>query len=118
MPFPYIGCSKKACLLCEAFLDLAPGSPSFRVRGRYGECFFLWDIPRTLHHKLSMPLESITGLLPARIARILLQDARGLLAQAVAQSITISSISDPHLASQRREVKKMSEELQEKRLRL
>ncbi|KAI8623618.1 hypothetical protein F5Y19DRAFT_492466 [Xylariaceae sp. FL1651] len=39
----YFGCSKKACLLCESFLQALPRPVA--TRGRHGICYAAWGVP-------------------------------------------------------------------------
>lgn len=57
----YLGCSKKACFLCERFL--ASSSLKLRVRGCHGQCHPLWGIPllslKTMQPRITLLCEAI-----------------------------------------------------------
>jgi len=61
----YIGCSKKACLLCEAFLQIAPLRP--RIRGRHGGCYPTWGVSPAHLGRLNGRLTHLSKLLKQRI---------------------------------------------------
>lgn len=61
----YIGCSKKACPLCEAFLQVAPLRP--RIRGRHGGCYPTWGVSPAHLGRLSERLTRLSKLLKQRV---------------------------------------------------
>lgn len=99
---PYIGCSKKACLLCEACLKRS--NISLEARARHGECFPIWGIP----HSGLTDVHDVVAAMTADIARrITVIDTRAppLLAQAIAHSTVISeshSLDDESRSTHRR----------------
>ena len=117
----YIGCSKKACLLCEAFLQLSP--QKFRVRGRHGGCYPAWGLSEAHLKPLSSTLGYLSQLLKQRIVE-LLKKGSTTLGQAVPQSTIVSDFNNldlkdiKYLESARRSVQSDTEVLREKLTRL
>ncbi|KAI2601837.1 hypothetical protein GGR54DRAFT_580565 [Hypoxylon sp. NC1633] len=71
---PYLGCSKKSCLLCEEFLQ-ALHQP-IATRGRHGICYPVWGVPSS---KSARTLTALKGLRDNLVSRIddHLKDSRG-----------------------------------------
>ena len=92
----YIGCSKKACLLCEAFLQVSP--QKFRVRGRHGGCYPAWGLSEFYLKPLYSTLNTLNQLLKQRIIE-LLKTGSSALGQAVPQSTLVSDFNSLDLKS-------------------
>lgn len=84
----YLGCSKNACLLCEAYLLRSP--IRLRVRGRHGGCYPLWGIPRRQSKDFERILTELADILTQRIQEI---KYTSLLTQALPQSGMVSDIN-------------------------
>ena len=64
----YFGCSKRACLLCDAMTKLAP--EQIEMRGTHGKCYFLWGIPVALQERNESEVVQLTNLITTRIKGI------------------------------------------------
>jgi len=117
----YIGCSKKACLLCEAFLQVSP--QKFRVRGRHGGCYPAWGLSEAYLKPLCSILGNLGQLLKQRIVE-LLKTGSSTLGQAVPQSTIVSDFNSldlkdmKDLENARRSLQSDREVLREKLTRL
>ncbi|MCJ1384572.1 hypothetical protein MMC17_007689 [Xylographa soralifera] len=117
----YIGCSKKACLLCEAFLQVSP--QKFRVRGRHGGCYPAWGISEAHLKTLCSALAHLSQRLKQRIVQLLKTGSTNL-GQAVPQSTIVSNFNSldlkgtNYLESARRSLESDREVLREKLTRL
>jgi hypothetical protein len=117
----YIGCSKKACLLCEAFLQMSP--QKFRVRGRHGGCYPAWGLSEAHLKPLYSTLGHLSQLLKQRIVE-LLKTGSTTLGQAVPQSTIVSDFNSldlkgiKYLENARRSLQSDREVLREKLTRL
>jgi hypothetical protein len=117
----YIGCSKKACLLCEAFLQLSP--QKFRARGRHGGCYPAWGLSEAHLKSLSSTLSYLRQLLKQRIVE-LLKTGPTTLGQAVPQSTIVSDFNSSdltgiqYLENARQSLQSDKEVLREKLTRL
>ncbi len=65
----YFGCSKKACLACETFLQALPNP--FMTRGRHGICYPAWGVPRSRSEEGKTALNSLREALVDRITALL-----------------------------------------------
>ena len=65
----YFGCSKKACLLCEAILRLSP--LQIRMRKGHGKCSPKWGIPAESIPKTESILRGFEQILVQRIKELL-----------------------------------------------
>ena len=83
----YLGCSKKACLLCEATLLTSP--IRLRVRGRHGGCYPLWGIPSSHLKRFEQTLLRLADDLIQRVKEI---EYTSLLTQALPQSTVFSNV--------------------------
>jgi OTT_1508-like deaminase len=86
-----IGCSKKACLLCEAFLQASP--QKFRFRGRHGGCYPAWGLSEAHLKPLYSTLGYLSRLLKQRIIE-LLKTGSSTPGQAVPQSTIVSDFNN------------------------
>ena len=64
----YFGCSKRACLLCDAMIKLAP--EQIEMRGTHGKYYCLWGIPVVLQERNESEVVQLTDLITARIKGI------------------------------------------------
>lgn len=82
--------SKKACLLCEAFLQVSP--QKFRIRGRHGGCYPAWGLSEAHIKPLFSTLGHLSQFLKHRIVELLTTgpSTRG---QAVPQSTIVSDFN-------------------------
>jgi OTT_1508-like deaminase len=98
----YFGCSKRTCLLCEAFLSALPCP--IATRGRHGICYPAWAMPRS---SSEVAVEQLEKSLVARIRRFLndlMHHGQKSLAANVMQSDMVSDFSHSTLEEwQRRE---------------
>lgn len=85
----YLGCSKKACLLCESFMQKSP--LQFKTRGGHGKCYPTWSIA---HSHLKSLEELLAGFAKTLVQRIMESDdaSRRLLGQPLAESSMVSSL--------------------------
>jgi hypothetical protein len=91
----YFGCSKKACLLCESFLQ-ALARP-VGTRGRHGICYPAWGIPPSTSPGTAAALEKLDNMLVSRVKNHLADSARldkRLVAPAMRQSTVGSAYSN------------------------
>ena len=68
-PFPYLGISKKKCLLCGHFIaDL----PDFETRGNHGKIYPQWTLPRQVHlqERYQAPIEAAKLSLMRRVVSL------------------------------------------------
>lgn len=90
----YYGCSKKACLLCEGFLQSLP-SPIV-TRARHGRCYPAWGVPSSRSIDAQSALKSLEKLLVSRIKNVINTSRQGRktqFIQPVRQSTCVSSFS-------------------------
>lgn len=85
----YLGCSKKACLLCEGFMQKSP--LQFRTRGGHGKCYPAWGVA---HSHLKSLEELLAGFAKTLVQRIMESGdaSRRLFGQPLAESSAISSL--------------------------
>ncbi|KAH6848437.1 hypothetical protein B0I37DRAFT_164088 [Chaetomium sp. MPI-CAGE-AT-0009] len=91
----YFGGSKKACLLCESFLQ-ALARP-VTTRGRHGICYPAWGVPPSTSPGTAAALNKLDKMLVSRVKSHLADSARfgkHLVAPAVHQSTVASAYSD------------------------
>jgi hypothetical protein len=91
----YFGCSKKACLLCESFLE-ALARP-VAIRGRHGICYPAWGVPSSTSLGTMTALEALDKMLVSRVKSHLADSVRidkRLIVPAVHQSTVASAYSD------------------------
>ena len=91
----YFGCSKKACLLCESFLQ-ALARP-VATRGRHGICYPAWGVPPSTSLGTVTALEELDKMLVSRVKSHLADSVRidkRLVVPAVHQSTVASAYSD------------------------
>lgn len=94
----YFGCSKKACLLCEGFLQALP-SP-ITTRGRHGICYRAWGVPSSTSAGAGVALIGLEKMLVSRIKTHLHDSVRAdktHFAPPVPQSTLVSDFSDSTL---------------------
>jgi hypothetical protein len=85
----YIGCSKKSCLLCKAFLQISPLRA--KIRGRHGGCCPAWGVSPAHLGRLSGRLTHLSKLLKQRLLEELV--SRGVtLHRQIPQSIIVSDL--------------------------
>jgi hypothetical protein len=91
----YLGCSKKACLLCESFLE-ALARP-VATRGRHGICYPAWGVPSSTSLGTMAALEALDKMLVSRVKSHLADSVRidkRLIVPAVHQSTVASAYSN------------------------
>lgn len=86
----YFGCSKKACLLCDTFLQSLLNPIS--TRGRHGICYAAWGVPQSESFVAKVALEKLESFLVSRIKKQLDSDKIGSM-PAVPQSTFVSELS-------------------------
>ncbi|KAL7784097.1 hypothetical protein V8C37DRAFT_396383 [Trichoderma ceciliae] len=114
--FPYYGCSKKACLLCESFLGAL--SDPITTRGRHGICYPAWGIPSSGSDRADMALKELEKVIISRIKTLLssfVADRREYFMPPVQQSTLVSDFSDSTIqhAVQREQMVKSAKEAEE-----
>jgi hypothetical protein len=90
----YFGCSKKACLLCEGFLQALPRP--IATRGRHGICYLAWGVPPSRSAGVAAALKGLETTLVSRIKMHLQHQALSgdTLLPRVKQSTFVSDFSD------------------------
>jgi len=101
----YLGCSKNACLLCEAYLLRSP--IRLRVRGRHGGCYPLWGIPRLQFKNTERILTELADILIQRIQEI---KYTPLFTQALPQSGVVSDLNSKDLGELNERKKAVAEQ--------
>lgn len=109
----YFGCSKKACLLCNTFLQALPNP--IATRGTHGICYPAWGIPPLRSAGAETALKEFEKMLVSRIKSLLYNPAREqktYFTAAVKQSTFVSDVSDSTMQdmSQREEKVKNAKE--------
>ncbi|KAM5360443.1 hypothetical protein ACJA88_014832 [Fusarium oxysporum] len=97
----YFGCSKKACLLCEAFLRSLPNP--IATRGRHGVCYPAWGAPYPRVAGAEVALKQVENMLVCQIKthfENLVLGTRKHLAIPTAQSTIVSDFSTLSIQSQ------------------
>ena len=121
--FPYFGCSKKACLLCETFLRALPNP--IETRGRHGICYPAWGSPAMKSVGAETAFKGLKRTLVSRIKSLLstsIREQKAYFQPPVPQSMPVSDFSALALqdlinGKERIESSKKAEmELREKRL--
>ncbi|RYP51167.1 hypothetical protein DL768_003435 [Monosporascus sp. mg162] len=115
----YFGCSKKACLLCESFLQALPRPVA--TRGRHGICYAAWGVPPSRSTGTTAALKELEKMLIFRARSHVLNQKpinKKLIAPAVNQSTVASACSDSVIQDLlQREERAESAKKAEKRLR-
>ncbi|KAI1501064.1 hypothetical protein F5X99DRAFT_383772 [Biscogniauxia marginata] len=103
--FKYIGCSKRSCLLCTAFISTVG---SFTSRGCHGKVYGLWTVPELngLHVDAVESIYSAVKKLEGKMSRILLKNQDRPIAHAKESTVggssiatTVPAIYDRHIAA-------------------
>jgi hypothetical protein len=98
---PYFGCSKKACLLCKAFLQSLPNP--IATRGRHSVYYLAWGAPYPRVAIAKVALKQVENILICQIKTYfenLVLGTRKYLAIPTAQSIIVSYFSTLSIQSQ------------------
>lgn len=91
----YFGCSKKTCLLCEAFLGALPSPVT--TRGRHGICYPAWGVPSSNSGAVEVAIGKIEKTLVTIIREVLtdlMQPKLKSIAENVMQSGMVSDFSN------------------------
>jgi len=92
----YFGCSKKACLLCESFLQ-ALARP-VAMRGRHGICYAAWGLPPSSSLGTVAALKDLEKMLVSRI-RSHLADSGRIDKRLVVPAVHQSTVTSAHSGS-------------------
>lgn len=106
----YFGCSKKACLLCNTFLNALP-SP-ITTRGSHGICYPAWGIPPRWSVGAETALKELEKLLISRIKSLLCSSVQGrktYFMPQVPQSTCVSDVAKSDLLHREEKVKSAKE---------
>ncbi|KAF2179438.1 hypothetical protein K469DRAFT_694128 [Zopfia rhizophila CBS 207.26] len=105
----YLGCSKKACLLCESFLALPP--ILLRTGGRHGMCYSAWGLPQTSQKHFHERLIRLSEVLTERVQQCI---SENIFCEAVSQTVVGSSVNDADIEDLDERAKAMAIEKQYK----
>ncbi|KAI9740068.1 MAG: hypothetical protein M1818_004819 [Claussenomyces sp. TS43310] len=106
----YFGCSKKSCLLCEAFLQALPQPIS--TRGRHGICYPAWVVPYTGSEDIMVALQQLEKTLVSRIEMHMTGQLGSAFLDQVPQSTVASDLPSSSMEEilKRKEMMKSAEE--------
>lgn len=99
----YFGCSKRACFLCQGFLQ-ALNEP-INTRGTHGICYPAWGVPRSSSSEVNPALKRLEQKIVSRIKTYLPNPARASKvyhAPAVPQSSIVSNLPESTVSDLRR----------------